>query len=117
MAQGVYSVRVTVGSCMVNSQGFAVTGVEEETVAQPLRLFPNPALGFIMVQYQATQPVKAVKATIINTSGQQMEEVQLNFKAGGVWEKIILTEKYVPGYYLVRIEDITGSVISRFVCQ
>lgn len=103
---GNYSVKsIDVNGCEAFSDNFVVTitAVEEEITSEAIaKIFPNPAMDKIRVEYRSPMPTKAVHAEIINMFGMILMSKNL-VKTNGIYTADLDVSKQNKGKFLVRI--------------
>jgi hypothetical protein len=96
----------------LDSLGNFVTGVNNPSGVQvhDFIVYPNPAQNHLNVQYSSVK--KSGKATLINSTGQQVEEIILPANSTG---KTINIEHLPSGIYLLRLQTDAYSGAKKFV--
>jgi hypothetical protein len=98
--------------CQPTQQSFrAQLPVEEST---QLRLFPNPAENYVLVQ--ADQSIEVESVRVFNATGQQQEVETL---AGEDFQLFLGTERLPSGVYFVqlRLVNAEGVMSQKFIIQ
>lgn len=102
-----YIDEVRISNCV---RSFPITHINNPSNNNDLRLFPNPAKGFVTVE---TGNVASGIISVVSLSGQKVYESSIN----NTNLLRLNLDGLVPGYYFVRLESNNGYKISKLLVK
>ncbi len=92
----------------ITANGLGVEGMQDKEKKTGLKLYPNPAQNFILVQLNNNDPVERV--AIYDILGRSVGHVK-DFPSGKV-TVYCNTEHFLPGQYMVKVTSASGGLFS-----
>ncbi|MCC2547239.1 fibronectin type III domain-containing protein [Hymenobacter sp. BT175] len=93
-----------------------LTGTANGALAELVNLYPNPAQRAFQLEVPAALTRKAVRVTLLNTLGQQVQQRSLPASMGG--QKVEFDVTNLPrGVYSVLLSTAEGTVVKRLVVE
>jgi hypothetical protein len=96
--------------------GEIVNDVKELTVAEDLKLFPNPVEGQAMVQFSLSEAT-VMTASVTDLLGHRVQEHQLGTLSGGTQQFELDTQNLPAGIYLLQLNSGKAQQSIRFVVK
>jgi len=113
---GDYSVQLTfINGCTSQSNPYTVTqvGIDEETLANGIRIFPNPVHDVLHTEFVMNSS-SSLNISVVDVAGRLVISEQRNLDAG-VQDINLNTSSLPAGIYILELNDGSRSINKRFI--